>query len=174
MTEQRVRTGRNVFIAPTAYVGGNVTLGDSCTVMHHVTIRGDIAAITIGRRVNIQDGAVVHIETGVDLEIADDVGVGHRAVVHCRSIGRGTLIGIGSIVLDGCVIGQDCIIAAGAVLVPGSRVPDGTVMMGVPAKPVRETSETDRAYITTVIASYVDLGRRHARGEFPNFTDGAE
>lgn len=162
------RVGEQVFIASTAYVGGDVTIGDQSTVMHHVTIRGDIAPIRIGRRVNVQDGTVVHTRHGVALDIADDVGIGHRAVVHCRRVGRRSLIGIGAIVLDNCEIGERCLIAAGALLPPGTRVPDGSVLMGIPGKVVRTVTEDDLATIDHVINSYQELGRRHAAGLFPN------
>lgn len=161
------RIGRDVYIAPTAYVGGDVTLGDGCTVMHHVVIRGDVSAIRIGARVNVQDGTVIHTKTGVPLDIADDVGIGHRAVVHCRRVGPRTLIGIGSIVLDDAEIGADCVIAAGAVVPPGMIVPAGTLLRGVPARVARETNAADRAYLTFVIDNYRNLGRAHAAGQYP-------
>jgi len=167
-TTSQPRIGDHVYIAPTAYVGGDVTLGDHCTVMHHVMIRGDIAPVRIGKRVNVQDGSVLHTRYGVPLEIADDVGIGHRAVVHCRRIGRRTLIGIGAIVLDDCEVGCECIIAAGALLPPRTVVPDGSVVMGGPGKVVRRCTEADLATIDHVLNSYIELGRRHAAGEFPN------
>lgn len=160
--------GREVYIAPTSFVGGDVHIGDQSTIMHHVMIRGDIAPIRIGARVNIQDGSVVHIQRGVPLEIADEVGVGHRAVVHCRSVGSRSLIATGAIVLDGCEIGQCCIIAAGSVLTPGTKIPDGHVVMGVPGRIVRKTTDADLAVIDHVVRSYIELGRQHARGMFPN------
>lgn len=167
--ESAVKLGRDVYVAPTSYVGGRVTLGDACTVMHHVTIRGDVGAITVGNRVNIQDGTVVHTESGRDLVIEDEVSIGHRAVVHGAFIGARSLIGIGAIVLDGCRIGPGCIVAAGAVVPPRTEVPAGTLVMGVPARAVRKTNEEDRRYIESVVASYVALGRMHRDGVFPNF-----
>ena len=164
----RVTLGNDVYIAPTAYVGGEVALGDGCTIMHHVVIRGDVSAIRIGRRCNIQDGAIVHTNRGVALDIADDVAVGHRAVVHCRSVGPGTLIGIGSIVLDDCEIGAGCIIAAGALLPPNTKIPDGKLVMGVPGKIARDVKDEERLYIREVIESYLHLGRLHASGKYPN------
>lgn len=155
-------------MAPTAYVAGDVILGDQVTVMHHVTIRGDIAPIRIGARVNIQDGTVVHTPHGVPLDIADDVGIGHRAVVHCRRIGPRSLIGIGAIVLDDAEIGSRCIVAAGSVVPPGTRIPDDSVVMGVPGRVVRSTSPEDLEIIDHVIRSYIEIGQRHAAGLFPN------
>ena len=165
---ERPVLGKDVYIAETSFVAGDVHIGDQSTIMHHVMIRGDIAPIRIGARVNIQDGSVVHIQRGVPLEIADGVGIGHRAVVHCRRVGTRTLIATGAIVLDGCEIGERCIIAAGTVLVPGTRIPDGQVVMGVPGKIVRQTTESDLAIIDHVVRSYIELGRMHAAGMYPN------
>jgi len=167
-----VRFGRGVYVAPTAYVGGDVTLGDDCTVMHQVVIRGDIAAIRLGVRCNVQDGAVIHTKHGRDLDIGDEVGIGHRAVVHCRRVGSRVLVGIGAIVLDDCEVGDDCIIAAGAILVPGTVVPAGKVVMGIPGRVVRDLTDADRQYCRHVVTSYLSLGKRHAAGEFPSWGEG--
>lgn len=172
VTDTRVVRGRNVYIAPTAYVGGAVRLGDDCTIMHHVTIRGDVSRIDIGSRVNVQDGAVIHTKNGVDLTIEDQVAIGHRAVVHCTRVGAESLIGIGSIILDDCEVGRHCLIAAGAVLAPGTIVPDGKVVMGMPGKVVRDTTEEELRYMQYVVENYVKLGRRHATGEYANAVDG--
>lgn len=167
----RPQIGHGVYIAPSAYVGGDVHLGDQVTVMHQVVIRGDVARITIGQRVNVQDGAIIHTRTDVPLAIADDVSIGHRAVVHCRRVGTGTLIGIGAIVLDNAEIGEHCIIAAGALVPMGMVVPDGQVLMGTPAKIVRPVNDEDRHYLRFVTQRYLDLGRRHAEGEFLNWSE---
>jgi carbonic anhydrase/acetyltransferase-like protein (isoleucine patch superfamily) len=160
--------GADVYIASTAYVGGRVVMGANCTIMHHVVIRADIAPIRIGSRVNVQDGAVLHTSQGVPLEIANSVGIGHRAVVHCRRIGERTVIGIGAIVLDDCNIGSRCVIAAGSVLAPGTTIPDGKVVMGVPGRIVRDIEDRDLKLIDHVVNSYVALGRLHQAGQFPN------
>ncbi len=162
--------GQDVYIAPTAYVGGDVVLGDQCTVMHHVTIRGDVSSIRIGSRCNIQDGAVIHTKTGVPLDLGDEVVVGHRAVVHCRRVGSRVLVGIGAVILDDCEVGADCVIAAGAVVPPGTVIPAGKVVMGVPGQVVRDSSESDRQMHHAIVERYVGIGRRHAAGEFPNIT----
>jgi carbonic anhydrase/acetyltransferase-like protein (isoleucine patch superfamily) len=167
------RVGKNVYIAPTAYVGGDVRLGDGATVMHHAAIRGDIAPIRVGARTNVQDGSVLHTRYGIPLDIADEVVIGHRAVVHCRSVGTRTLIGIGAIILDEAEIGNHCIIAAGAVVTPGTQVPDGSVFGGVPARLLRPTHDGDRAEIARIVESYVEVGGRHAAGWYPNIADAA-
>lgn len=164
----RPAIGRNVYIAPTSYVGGDVTIGDDSTIMHHVMIRGDVSAIRIGARCNIQDMTVIHTRTGVDLDIADEVSVGHRAVVHCRRVGPGALIGIGAIVLDDAELGEGCLIAAAALVPPGMNVPPGKVVVGVPGRIVREVTDDDRRYMRFVVERYLDLGRRHAAGQYPN------
>ena len=157
-----------MFIASTSYVGGDVVIGDESTVMHQVTIRGDIAPIRIGARVNIQDGAILHTPHGTPLVIGDDVSVGHRAVVHCRSIAAQTLIGIGSVLLDGCRIGSRCIIAAGALIPPDTVVPSESVVMGFPGRVVREVNDEDLETIDHVTRSYLDIGRMYADNRFPN------
>lgn len=162
------RLGRDVYIAPTSYVGGDVVLGDQCTLMHHVVVRGDIAPIRIGARVNLQDGTIVHTPYGTPLDIADDVGVGHRAIIHCRRIAARTLIGMGAILLDDCEIGSQCLIAAGTVLSPRTIIPDGSVVMGIPGRVVRSVSEKDLKAIDHVVQSYIRLGRLHGQGTFPN------
>ncbi len=162
------KLGQRVYIAPTAYVAGDVELGDDVTIMHHVMIRGDIAPIRIGPRVNVQDGSILHTKRGVPLDIAEDVGIGHRAVVHCRRVGSRTLIATGAIVLDDCEIGSRCIVAAGTVLPPGTIIPDGSMVMGLPGRIVRQTNERDLETIDHVVNSYVQLGRLHAQGAFPN------
>ncbi len=167
-TKFEPKLGRDVYLAPSSFVCGDLVLGDLVTVMPHVVIRADIAPIRIGHRVNLQDGTIVHTPMGDPLDIGDDVGVGHRAIIHCRRIDRHCLIGMGSILLDGCEIGSDCIIAAGAVLAPGTRVPACSVVMGVPGKVVRSATEKDLQAIDHVVQSYIDLGRQHAAGDFPN------
>jgi carbonic anhydrase/acetyltransferase-like protein (isoleucine patch superfamily) len=163
--------GQNVYIAPTAYVGGEVTIGDECTIMHHVTIRGDVSKITIGRRVNVQDGTIIHTLTGVPLEIGDEVVIGHRAVVHCRRVGNRVLIGIGAVVLDNCELGDGALIAAGAVISPGTIVPPGKLVAGVPGKVLRDVTEQQRGYVDYALQNYARLNRDHAAGRYPNWNE---
>ncbi len=164
-----VIVGKDVFIAPTAYVGGNVALGDQCTIMHNTSIRGDVSEIRIGNRVNVQDGAVVHTDINVPLHIHDDVTIGHRAVIHCTRVGAGTLIGMGAIILDGCEIGDGCIIAAGAVLPPRTKVPDQKLVVGTPGVITRDVREDERRYMRIAVQTYIELGRLHAAGRYPGF-----
>ncbi len=160
--------GCDVFVARTAYIGGDVVVGDQTTIMHHVVVRGDFAPIRIGSRVNLQDGVVLHTANETPLEIGDDVSVGHRAVLHGRRIGSRTLIGIGAILLDYCEIGGKCIIGAGTVVTPGTIVPEGSVVMGVPGRVVRKAGDDDLATIDYVVQNYLRMGRLHSAGHYPN------
>lgn len=169
-TAIRPKLGENVYIAPTAYVGGDVAIGSNTTIMHQVVVRGDVSSITIGNRVNIQDASIVHTKKGVPLVIEDEVTIGHRAVVHCKHVGRGALIGIGSIVLDDAEIGPGAIIAAGAVVPPGTIVPSDVVMRGIPAREGRALTDDDRRYMQRVVREYQELGRAHAAGRYPPAT----
>lgn len=157
----------SVFVANSAVIVGDVELGDGCNVWHHCVIRGDVAPIRVGRRVNIQDGSLLHCNNLVTLEIADDVAVGHQAVVHCKRVGARTLVGTRATVLDDCEIGEDCLIAAGALVPPRTIVPDGSVVMGVPGKVIRPIRSAEREYVRYVVERYQDLAREHAAGKFP-------
>ncbi|MBI5863232.1 MAG: gamma carbonic anhydrase family protein [Planctomycetes bacterium] len=110
----------------------------------------------------------IHTRSGVPLDIEDEVGIGHRAVVHCRRVGRRSLIGIGSTVLDDAEIGEGSLVGAAALVPPGMIVPPGKVVVGIPARVIRDVTDEDRAYISFVIENYVRLGRVHASGTYPN------
>jgi carbonic anhydrase/acetyltransferase-like protein (isoleucine patch superfamily) len=159
-----------VYLADSAIVVGQVTLGPDTSVWPFAVIRGDVAPINVGARTNIQDGAILHCALDTPLDIADDVLIAHHAVVHCRSIGPFTLVGSRAVVLDHAQIGQDCLIAAGTVVPPGMIVPPGSVVMGLPGKIARPIRDTEGQYIRRAIATYLDLARRHADGQFPPYT----
>lgn len=123
------------WLAPNATVVGEVMMGRESTVWFQAVVRGDVAAIRIGERVNIQDGAVIHgtFEQS-ETVIEDRASIGHKAVVHGAHIGKGALIGMGSVVMDGAVVGEGAVIAAGAIVLAGTRVPANTLWAGAPAK----------------------------------------
>ena len=154
------------FVAGSAIVVGEVTLGADTSVWPFTCIRGDVAPIRVGARCSIQDQVMLHTRSGEVLEIGDDVVVGHQACVHCRRVGDGCLIGIGATVLDGAVLGQGCLVAAGAVVRPESRVAAGSMVAGVPARVVRPVSAAERDYIARIVAAYRELARQHAAGRF--------
>ncbi len=148
--------------ATNAVICGDVTLGSDCSIWFGVTIRGDVAPITLGDRVNVQENSVLHCDYGQPLVIGDNVTIGHGAVVHCASVGAGTLIGMKAVILGGAVVGKNCIVAAGAVVSPGMVIPDGQTVMGVPAKVVRPVREAELEDMRYNNKHYVELARQHA------------
>ena len=159
-------TGDEFYVAPSASVIGRVFLGRHANVWFNAVIRGDVAPITIGQRVNVQDQAVIHCDTGVPNIIEDDVVIGHSAIVHGKFVGRGSLIGMAATLLSRTVIGKECLIAAGAVVVPDMTVPDRHLVAGVPAKIIRPLNEEDLKYIRWLTGHYVELAQKYIAGEF--------
>lgn len=157
------RTVHDVYLADTARVLGEITLGRHVNVWYGATIRGDVAAITIGEGTNIQDNAVIHCDSGVPNHIGAHVTIGHAALVHGKSVGEGTLIGMHATVLGQTVIGRHCLIGAGAVVPPGLEVPDGSVVIGVPGRIIRKTKDKEQAYLRWLAPHYVELARLHAQ-----------
>jgi carbonic anhydrase/acetyltransferase-like protein (isoleucine patch superfamily) len=154
--------GDDVYIAEGARVIGNVELGDQASVWYNAVIRGDLENITIGARTNVQDGTVIHIESGqYPTIIGEGVTIGHKALVHACTIGDNCLIGMGSIILDGAVIADNCLVAAGAVVTPGKTFPEGSLILGSPARAVRELSDDEIDSFRESAAHYVDLAKRH-------------
>jgi carbonic anhydrase/acetyltransferase-like protein (isoleucine patch superfamily) len=132
------RFGSNTFIAPNATVVGDVVMGDDCSVWFNAVVRGDVNAIRIGDRVNIQDGAVIHCTyLKADTVIGDSVSIGHNAIVHGCRLEDFVLVGMGAIVMDKAVIGSHSIVAAGAVVTEGTVVEPGSIYAGVPAKRIK-------------------------------------
>lgn len=159
------RTSTGAYLAHNAVVAGDVQIGSESSVWFGTVLRGDVAPIVISQRVNIQDGSVVHCDSGCVNTIESDVTIGHRAVVHGERVGRGSLIGIGAIVLGHTVIGSECLIAAGAVIPPGMTVPDRMLVMGVPGRIIRPVNEQEIEYLRQVSRGYVELARKYCAGE---------
>ena len=147
-------------------VVGDVRIGRQSSVWFNTVIRGDVAPITIGQRVNVQDQAVIHCDTGVPNIIEDDVVIGHSAIVHGQFVGRGSLIGMAATLLSRTIVGQECLIAAGAVVVPDTVVPDRQLVAGVPAKIIRPLNEEDLKYIQWLTNHYVELAQKYIAGAF--------
>jgi carbonic anhydrase/acetyltransferase-like protein (isoleucine patch superfamily) len=144
-----------VFIAPGAYVVGDVIIADESSLWFNAVIRAEHAPVRIGARSNIQDGAVLHTDPGFPCLVGDQVTVGHRAIVHGATIGDGTTVGMGAIVLNGAVIGSNVIVAAGAVVLEGAEIPDGVLVAGIPAKVKRILDENGREAARHGAGSYV-------------------
>lgn len=156
------RVSPDAFIAETAALIGDVTVGKDSSVWFGAVIRGDNEPITVGEGTSIQDNCVLHTEKGHPLTVGSNVTVGHGAIVHCSCVGDNTLVGMGAVLLDGAVIGKNCIIGAGAVVKEHAVVPDGTMMVGVPAKPVRELSPEVIAFLHGA-SPYVALSKEYMK-----------
>jgi carbonic anhydrase/acetyltransferase-like protein (isoleucine patch superfamily) len=159
-------TPAGAFLAYNSTVTGDVRLGVESSVWFAAVVRGDVASVTIGDRVNIQDGAVVHCDTNFANTIEDDVTIGHRAVVHGERVGRGTLVGMGAVLLGHTDVGEECLIAAGTVVPPEMKVPDRMLVMGVPGRIVRPINEKEDQYLRWLSRRYVELVRKYQAGEF--------
>ena len=159
------RTSGNWFKAHNATIIGDVTIGELCSFWFGAVVRGDVAPIVIGKRVNVQDCAVIHCDTDVPNVIGDDVTIGHGAIVHGTAVGSGSVIGMGATVLSLSKVGKECFIAAGAVVPPGMVVPDGMMVMGVPGKVVRGVNQKDLEYMRWLAAHYVEVVGKYERGE---------
>ena len=152
------------FVAPTATVIGDVTLGEETGIWYGAVIRGDKDRIEIGAGSNVQDNAVVHTSRGHPARIGREVSVGHGAILHGCTIGDRVLVGMGAIVMNGAVVGEDSIIAAGAVVTEGTVIPPGSVVMGVPAKVKKEATPEQREDIRKNAESYIALAKSYGHG----------
>lgn len=154
------KLGKNVYIAPSAHIIGDVEIGDNSSVWFNVTIRGDMYPIRIGARVNVQDGAVVHVTGGIaETHVGDDVTIGHLALVHGCSVGRRCLIGMGSIILDNAVIGNECIVAAGSLVTPRTQFADRSFVKGSPAKLWRPVTDDDLLQVDGGVMAYREYAK---------------
>ncbi len=154
------------FIALNASVMGNVTFGEDVSVWYSAVIRADVEAIIIGDRTNIQDTAVLHADPGDPTIIGNDVTIGHGAIVHGAIIGDCSLIGMRATILNKANIGKYCIIGAGALVTEGMIIPDNSLVVGIPAKIVRQISEQQVIGLKMSALHYVQMAERHEGGEF--------
>jgi carbonic anhydrase/acetyltransferase-like protein (isoleucine patch superfamily) len=164
LDEDAPRLDPSAWVADSAEVIGRVELGADASVWYGAVLRGDNEWITIGERSNIQDGCVLHTDVGTPLVVGADVTVGHQVVLHGCSVGEGSLIGIQSVILNGARIGRHSIVGAGALVTEGKEFPDGVLIVGSPAKVVRELTPEQIARVKLSAAHYVNNARRHARG----------
>lgn len=146
----------SVFVAETATVIGDVRLQENASIWPGAVLRGDNEPITIGVGSNVQEGAVLHADPGFPLNVGDHVSIGHQAMLHGCTVGEGSLIGIQAVVLNGAVIGRNCLVAAGAVVTEGKVFPDNSLILGAPAKVVRELDEADIARIRGNAKGYAE------------------
>ena len=158
------RLADSAWVADSAQIMGNVELAEDTSIWFGAVVRGDTEVIRIGRGSNIQDGSVLHADIGQPLTIGDNVTVGHQVMLHGCTIGDGSLIGIGAIVLNGAKIGKGCIVGAGALVTEGKEFPDGSMIIGSPAKAVRELSQPQQDALKMSAIHYIENARRFKRG----------
>lgn len=154
--DKRVRTGNHVYLAPGSHVIGDVTLNDNASVWFNAIIRGDMHPIVVGEDTNIQDAAVLHTDKGVPLILGKGVTVGHKAMLHGCEVGDFSLIGINAVVLNGAKIGKYCIIGANALVTENTVIPDYSLVVGSPAKVIRQLDERAEEQLQASAAHYVD------------------
>jgi carbonic anhydrase/acetyltransferase-like protein (isoleucine patch superfamily) len=146
----------SVFVAPNASVIGSVVLSENVSVWFGATIRGDNDTITLGRNSNVQEGAVLHTDPGLQLTVGENVTIGHQAMLHGCTIGDGSLIGIQAVILNRAVIGKHCLVGAGAVVTEGKVFPDRSLILGAPARVARVLSDDDVEKLLKAAAIYVE------------------
>jgi carbonic anhydrase/acetyltransferase-like protein (isoleucine patch superfamily) len=150
----------SAWVADSAEVMGDVVLGEQVSLWFGVVVRGDTAAIRIGARTNIQDLSVLHADVGMPLTIGSGVTVGHKAMLHGCTVGDDSLIGIGAVVLNGAKIGKGCLVGAGSLVTEGKEFPDGSMIMGTPAKVVRQLTPEQLQGLRDSARHYVTNAQR--------------
>ncbi|HEY0972228.1 MAG TPA: gamma carbonic anhydrase family protein [Gemmatimonadales bacterium] len=152
------------FIHPLAFVCGDVSLGPRVSVWPTAVIRGDTAPVTVGADSNVQDGTILHVDHGVPCTIGERVAIGHRAIVHGATVESDCLIGMGAVLLNRVRVGSGSIVGAGAVCPEGMVIPPNSLVLGVPARVVRETTDAERTRIRRTVDSYLALQDEHREG----------
>ena len=154
------------YVHPTAVVLGDVTLGARVSVWPTAVLRGDSDTIVIGADSNVQDGAVIHVDEGSPTRVGNRVAIGHRAIVHGATIDDDVLIAMGAVLLNAVHVGSGSIIGAGAVLPEGKRIPENSLVIGVPGRIVRQTTNEERERIKRTVEAYLDLSGQYRKGRW--------
>ncbi len=158
------RLAASAWVADSAEVMGDVSLAEDCSVWFQAVLRGDSAAISVGRGSNIQDGSVLHADVGVPLVLGEGVTVGHQVMLHGCTVGDGSLIGIGAVVLNRARIGRHCLVGAGALVTEGKEFADGSLIVGSPARVVRLLTPEQIEGLRQSALHYIDNARRFRQG----------
>ena len=158
------QVAESAWVADSAQVIGNVALAADTSIWFGAVLRGDTENIRVGRGSNIQDLSVLHADVGSPLTVGEDVTVGHQVMLHGCTIGDGSLIGIGAVVLNGAVIGKGCLVGAGSLVTEGKVFPDGSMILGIPAKVVRQLSPEQLEGLRMSSRHYVDNAQRFRTG----------
>jgi carbonic anhydrase/acetyltransferase-like protein (isoleucine patch superfamily) len=157
------RVHPSVFVASGACLIGDVEVGEDASIWFNAVLRGDINAVRVGKRSNIQDGSILHVTHIYPVEIADDVTVGHQAMLHGCRIGSGALIGMNAVVLDNAQIGAQALVAAGSVVKEHSVVPDGMLVAGVPARVIRPLTDEEKKGLRDSADRYIEYALSYGR-----------
>lgn len=160
--------GDDWFVAENAVVVGRVRLENNASVWYHAVLRGDNDLITVGENSNVQDLSVLHTDAGIPLTIGRNVTVGHKVMLHGCTIGDNSLIGINSVVLNGAKIGRDCLIGANSLITEGKQIPDGSLVLGSPARVVRQLTDEEKAMLLESADIYVRNFKRFKRDLKPD------
>ncbi len=164
LDEHQPQIHSSAWVADSAQVMGAVTMEANASVWFGATVRGDTEHITIGEGANIQDGSVLHADHGMPLKVGKHVTVGHMVMLHGCTIGDESLIGIGAVVLNGAKIGRNCLVGAGSLVTEGKEFPDGSMIMGTPAKVVRQLTPEQIEGLRQSARHYIDNARRFHAG----------
>ena len=159
MNYKSAKIAEDANIAKQSVIIGDVTIGRDSCVLYYSVLRGDEAPIVIGEETNIQENCTVHVSRNMPVRIGNNVTVGHNAVIHSCTIGDRTLIGMGAVILDGAQIGNDCIIGAGSLVTKNTIIPDGSLVMGSPAKIRRNLTWEEKLGILENSKEYVSVAR---------------
>ena len=163
LDERKVICKGDYWIAPNATVIGSVVLENNASIWWNCVLRGDSDTITIGENSQVQDGSVLHADPGFPLTLHKNVSVGHMAMLHGCTIGEGSLVGIGAVILNGAKIGKNCLIGARAFIGEGKEIPDGSMVLGMPGKVVRQLSPEEITRINAIADHYVQNSRRYRK-----------
>jgi carbonic anhydrase/acetyltransferase-like protein (isoleucine patch superfamily) len=156
------RLGERVLVAEGAVIVGDVEIGEDSSIWFNTVVRGDVEAVRIGARTNVQDLSVIHVASnGWPTHIGDGVTIGHRAVLHGCTVGNHCLIGIGAVLLDGAEIGDEAMVGANALVTSGTKIPPRMLALGTPAKVVRPLSDAELKFLRVNAASYVSYAARY-------------
>jgi carbonic anhydrase/acetyltransferase-like protein (isoleucine patch superfamily) len=164
LDEKTPQVHESAFVADSAQVMGDVVLAQDSSVWFGAVIRGDTETITVGEGTNIQDGSVLHADVGFPLTLGARVTVGHQVMLHGCTVGEESLIGIGAVVLNGAKIGKHCLVGARSLVTEGKEFPDGSMILGSPAKVVRQLTPEQIEGLRRSAEHYVDNARRYRRG----------
>lgn len=167
LDDRRVRARGEYWVAENATVIGSVLLENNASVWFNAVLRGDAELITIGENSNVQDGSVLHTDPGCPLVIGRNVTIGHKVMLHGCQIGDNSLIGINAVVLNRAKIGRNCLIGANALVTEGKEIPDNSMVLGSPAKVVRQLTEQEIAGLALSAQHYVENARRFRDGVAP-------